>query len=106
MHNHVDLALHGFRPFDKDDWAAYGGCESETPYVLDNGAVMIILDGDVVEVYIGDAMVGEQTIWQSNDLVHGTGPAIAALVAVRVKDGISTGMLAAYLTAFRFKRLQ
>ena len=41
-------------PLTKDDWLAYSGCESETPFIGQSGNTTMIVDGDVVELY-GDS---------------------------------------------------
>ena len=49
------LAQSGLRPFTKEDWMAWAGCESENPFYgevnhsLDNHTILI-LDGDMVWV--------------------------------------------------------
>ena len=36
------------RPFDRDDWHAYSGCESENPLIAYSETYTLIVDGDHV----------------------------------------------------------
>lgn len=39
------------RPFDKEDWFTYAGCESENPMIAYCKDFTLVLDGEFVEVY-------------------------------------------------------
>lgn len=39
-----------FKPFDEGDWAAYCGCESETPRVFYGDTIVVVIDGNAVNV--------------------------------------------------------
>jgi hypothetical protein len=42
-----------FEDFTKGDWMAFSGCESETPKIgYTEDEATIIIDGDVIEIYI------------------------------------------------------
>jgi hypothetical protein len=45
----------GMRPFDKDDWSAFAGCESSHPMIGEYKSILnedfvVVLDGDTVLV--------------------------------------------------------
>jgi hypothetical protein len=42
------------RDFDKDDWAAYAGCETDTPFIGHGKDFTVIVDGRWVEVHPQD----------------------------------------------------
>ena len=39
-----------FKSFDEGDWAAYNGCESETPRVFYSEAITVVIDGRALSV--------------------------------------------------------
>jgi len=40
-----------FRPFDQFDFEGFAGVESPVPFIAESGDLLVILDGDVCEVY-------------------------------------------------------
>lgn len=44
------IAKTEFRPFNKMDWAAFAGCESENPMIAESGNWTIVIDGPMVNV--------------------------------------------------------
>ncbi len=39
-----------FRPFTKEDWSLFGGCESAEPRIFEGDELVVVLDGCVVSV--------------------------------------------------------
>lgn len=48
------LATANMRPFDKTDWEAFAGCESENPLIGEAEAFILIVDGNRLEVIEAD----------------------------------------------------
>lgn len=46
------------RPFTKDDWSAFAGCESETPALGELDCGLVILDGKHVQLMLEEAPGG------------------------------------------------
>lgn len=42
------IAKTQFRPFDKNDWMAWSGCNTEEPFIGEFEDIVVILDGDAV----------------------------------------------------------
>lgn len=63
------------RPFSKEDWRAFTGCESESPLIAHLRDFTLVVDGTYVEVYLheggyeGSRLAGNLT-WKFPD--HGT----------------------------------
>ena len=46
------MALTEFKPFDKHDWEAFSGCQSNEPMIGELGEMIIVLDGEIAEFYL------------------------------------------------------
>jgi len=57
-----------FRPFDKNDWMGYAGCESKMPLICSEDDGDYIIDGDWVSWYGVDGDYEE--MMKINDLPH------------------------------------
>ncbi len=44
------IARTNFKPFDKADWDAFAGCESENPYIGYLMEFTIVIDGDMINI--------------------------------------------------------
>ena len=44
------IAKAEFKPFDKYDWDAFAGCESENPFIGYYGEFTIVIDGDMINI--------------------------------------------------------
>jgi hypothetical protein len=40
-----------FRPFDAYDFEGFAGVDSPVPFIAESGDLLVILDGDICEVY-------------------------------------------------------
>lgn len=47
-----------FRPFTKNDWYGFQGCESPVPFIAEEEDFLVILDGDYAELYVHDYEFG------------------------------------------------
>ena len=47
-----------FRPFTKQDWYGFQGCESPVPFIAEEEDFLVILDGDYAELYVHDYEFG------------------------------------------------
>lgn len=56
-----------FRKFDKNDWNAFSGCESDQPMIADHDNFVLIVDGDSIEVIMTMAEGGDD--WAVGDQV-------------------------------------
>lgn len=43
-----------FRPFDKHDFMAFSGVDTENPLIGENDEYLVILDGNIVDVFVMD----------------------------------------------------
>lgn len=48
------LATANMRPFTKDDWLGFAGCETKDPMIGEFESFTIVLDGDLVNIVHGD----------------------------------------------------
>lgn len=48
------IATTEFKPFDKHDWEAFAGCQTDEPMIGEIGDLIIVLDGEYAEFYLGD----------------------------------------------------
>ena len=39
-----------FKPFNRYDWQAFAGCQSEHPYIAESGDYILVWDGDCVNI--------------------------------------------------------
>lgn len=46
------IALTSFRPFNKDDWMYFAGCETKNPLIGEFEEFLIVLDGNLVLVLV------------------------------------------------------
>jgi hypothetical protein len=69
-----------FKDFDKSDWAAYCGCETETPLIAVDGEYEYVLDGRHLDVISYNESVGMF-------VGEFPTPAAAALVAQAIHAG-------------------
>jgi hypothetical protein len=53
-----------FRPFTKQDWYGFQGCESPVPMIAENDdeGILVIIDGDYCELYAADGDGGFEPI--------------------------------------------
>lgn len=47
-----------FRPFTKQDWYGFQGCESPIPMIAEAEDFLVIIDGDYAELYVHDDEFG------------------------------------------------
>lgn len=45
------VATTEMKPFTKADWMGFSGCESENPLIGENGDYLIIVDGNIIEIF-------------------------------------------------------
>jgi len=71
------------RPFTKEDWYGYAGCESEVPEIGSTDAVEVVLDGSSVTATVSDPNGADQYAI----LIHAAefpSPSAARLVALAI----------------------
>ena len=49
-----------FKPFDRCDWDAFAGCESENPLIGAVGMFTIVIDGDMINIVHAEDYYGGQ----------------------------------------------
>ena len=46
----------GGREFADSDWAAFGGCQSENPWIAEHANYIVVADGENLEFYPSDSI--------------------------------------------------
>lgn len=61
------LATTGMRPFTKEDWLGFSGCETKYPMIGEDGNFILVLDGSVLNIIHCDDLYGG-TIFQLRNI--------------------------------------
>ena len=54
------MAQTQFKPFDRCDWDAFAGCETENPLIGAFGEFTIVIDGDMINIVHAEDIYGGQ----------------------------------------------
>ena len=54
------IAKTEFKPFDKMDWDAFSGCESDNPFIGYSDEFTIVLDGHLINIIHSEDSYGGQ----------------------------------------------
>lgn len=97
---HTTTPASRFRPFTRNDWQAFSGCESAAPLIFEGNEILVVVDGATVSVLNGSAdELEEGREFASHEQALQIGEAIAAADAM---DSARAILHAATLTARGF----